>query len=75
MDAKSSATSTQWDRTGLFIMTNIFSWNNLIFNNFREKVLWEERMKTKEELVKRREEAVRMAEIEYNQKLQDEIRK
>jgi len=38
-------------------------------------VLWEERMKTKEELVKRREEAVRMAEIEYNQKLQDEIRK
>lgn len=47
----------------------------MVLPNFREKMLWEERMKTKEEVVKKREEAVRMAEIEYNQKLQEEIKR
>ena len=42
---------------------------------FREKALLEDRMKTREDLVKKREDSVRKLEIEYEQRLRDEVTK
>ena len=44
-------------------------------NVFREKALLEDRMKTREDLVKKREDNVRRLEIEYEQRLRDEVTK
>ena len=44
-------------------------------NVFREKALLEDRMKTREDLVKKREDNVRRLEIEYAQRLRDEVTK
>ena len=42
---------------------------------FREKNLLEDRMKAREELVEKREDTVRRLEIEYEQRLKDEVTK
>ena len=44
-------------------------------NVIREKALLEDRMKTREDLVKKREDNVRRLEIEYEQRLRDEVTK
>ncbi len=41
----------------------------------REHQLWEDKLKTKEAGVKQREDQVRNAEIEYEQRFRDEVKK
>ena len=57
-------------------MTYFLTWHVLYACwNFREKDLLEDRLKSREDLVKKREDTVRRLEVEYEQKLRDEITK
>lgn len=42
---------------------------------FREKNLWEEKVKSREELAKQKEEIARRLEVEYEHRIRDEVEK
>ena len=44
-------------------------------SRFREHLLWEDKMRTKEESLKMREESVRREKMEYDQTLHNEVTK
>ncbi len=58
---------------GFYVIVYLFL--TVSFHIHRDKELREDRLKDRENLVKKREEKVRMAELEYENKLRNEVEK
>ena len=53
----------------------IFKPHDQFFVDNREKTLWEEKLKTREEMAKKCEESARRVELEHDQRVRDEVNK